>query len=74
MERCYVHHTTFRYNTISMAKRLLTLEVINEENLVANARNRGLLIEEGLGKLQKKYEMIKDVRSFAASDFKPQDI
>ena len=61
-ERCYVHHSTFGCNTLSMAAGLATLEVIEEENLVENARKMGELIMDGLEKLKEKYEMVKEVR------------
>ena len=62
MERCYVHHSTFGYNTLSMAAGLATLEVIEEDNLVENARLMGELIMTGLEQLKDKYDMVKDVR------------
>ncbi len=62
MERCYVHHSTYGYNTLSMAAGLATLEVIENENLVDNAHKMGELIMDGLEKLKQKYDMVKDVR------------
>ena len=62
MERCYVHHSTFGYNTLSMAAGLATLEVIENEKLVENAHKMGELIMDGLEKLREKYAMVKDVR------------
>ncbi|MEE9424408.1 MAG: aspartate aminotransferase family protein [Methylococcales bacterium] len=62
MERCYVHHSTYGYNTLSMAAGLATLEVIEEKNLVDNAHKMGELIMAGLEQLKEKYDMVKDVR------------
>ncbi|HFD13496.1 MAG TPA: aspartate aminotransferase family protein [Crenotrichaceae bacterium] len=62
MERCYIHHSTYGYNTLSMAAGLATLEVIENQNLVDHADKMGVLIMDGLEKIKQKYDMVKDVR------------
>ncbi len=54
--------STFGGNPVTSAAALATLEVIEEENLVENARVMGKRLREGLEALQKKYPLIGDVR------------
>ncbi len=62
MEHCVVHSNTFGRNIMAMAAGLATLDVIEEEGVVENAANMGLLIAEGLRAMQDKYEMLSEVR------------
>ena len=62
LERCYVHHATYGYNTLAMAAGLATLRVIDRDGIVKNSEKMGSLIMEGLIKLKEKYEIIRDVR------------
>jgi alanine-glyoxylate transaminase / (R)-3-amino-2-methylpropionate-pyruvate transaminase len=55
--------STFGGNPVSSAAALATLDVIEEDNLVENARVRGQELRAGLEELQKKYpKTIGDVR------------
>jgi len=54
--------STFGGNPVSMAAALATIEVMEEENLAANAHVVGKYLREGLEDLQKKYPSIGDVR------------
>jgi 4-aminobutyrate aminotransferase-like enzyme len=54
--------STFGGNPVSSAAALATIEVIEEENLVENARVMGRRLRDGLEELQKKYSVIGDVR------------
>ena len=49
-----VYFNTFGGNPVSCAVGLAVLEVIEEENLVENARQVGSYIEEGLKNLAEK--------------------
>jgi len=62
MERCVVHSNTFGRNTLAMTAGLASLEILEEENLIENARVRGDEILSGLNELQNRYEMMGDVR------------
>lgn len=57
-----MYFNTFGGNPVSCAVGLAVLEVIEEENLVENARQIGNYIKEGLNKLADTYELIGDVR------------
>jgi 4-aminobutyrate aminotransferase len=54
--------STFGGNPVASAAALATIEVIEEENLVENARVMGQRLRGGLEELQKKYPAIGDVR------------
>ncbi len=54
--------STFGGNPVTSAAALATIRVIEEENLVENARLMGLRLREGLDELKKKYPVIGDVR------------
>ncbi len=54
--------STFGGNPVTSAAALATIEVIEEENLVENARAMGQRLRNGLETLQKKYSVIGDVR------------
>ncbi|HEY3306629.1 MAG TPA: aspartate aminotransferase family protein [Candidatus Binatia bacterium] len=54
--------STFGGNPVTSAAALATIEVIEEENLVENARLMGQRLRYGLSGLQKKYPVIGDVR------------
>ena len=62
LDRCVVHSNTFGQNVMAMAAGLVTLEVLEEENLIKNAEEMGTLLKTGLNKLREKYELIGDVR------------
>ncbi len=62
LDRCYVHHSTYGFNTMAMAAGLATLQVIEEHALVDNAKRMGERIMAGLDSLQERYEMLHAVR------------
>ena len=54
--------STFGGNPVTSAAALATIQVIEEENLVDNARVMGRRLREGLEALKQKYPVIGDVR------------
>jgi len=54
--------STFGGNPVSSVAALATIEVIEEENLVENARAMGKRLRDGLETLKQKYPVIGDVR------------
>ncbi len=56
------YFNTFGGNPVSSAAALATLDVLQTENLVANANDVGSYAKAGLQKLAQKYEVIGDVR------------
>jgi ornithine--oxo-acid transaminase len=63
LERSYVHQSTFGRNRLSMAAGLATLRIIERDGLVEHAARVGAVLRDGLGELQGRYEMIKEVRA-----------
>ena len=62
LERCYVHHSTYGYNTLAMAAGLATMEVIERQCLVENSKAMGARILAGLNGLKARHPMLADVR------------
>lgn len=62
MDRCVVHSSTFGQNNLAMVCGLATLDIIEEENLLANAHQRGIELIEKLNALKEKHDWIKEVR------------
>jgi ornithine--oxo-acid transaminase len=62
LERSYIHQSTFGRNRLSMAAGLATLRIIERDRLVEEAARIGNLLLDGLSGLQRRYEMIGDVR------------
>ena len=56
------HGTTYGGNPIACAASLATLEVIREENLLANCRAMGIRLLDGMHQLKTRYDCIGDVR------------
>lgn len=56
------HGSTFTGNPVSCAAGLATLEVIEEEKLLARAERSGKILKQGLEELQKNYPVLGDVR------------
>ncbi|KPY86809.1 Diaminobutyrate--2-oxoglutarate transaminase [Pseudomonas syringae pv. tagetis] len=56
------HAGTFRGNQMAMATGLATLEVLQRQNLSAQAAKRGDWLKEKLGLLQQRYPMMGQVR------------
>ncbi|MGO9490549.1 MAG: aspartate aminotransferase family protein, partial [Solirubrobacteraceae bacterium] len=63
LERCYLHQSTFGRNRLSMAAGLAALRVIERDSLVERAERIGSVLVEGLAELQRRYELIKEVRA-----------
>ena len=58
-----VHCTTFGGNPVSCAAAVATIKVIEEENLLQNARDRGQELVDGMNALREKYpQIVKEVR------------
>lgn len=58
-----VHCTTFGGNPVSCAAAVATIKVIEEENLLQNALDRGAELVKGMDELRKKYpNIVKEVR------------
>ncbi|HVR86220.1 MAG TPA: aspartate aminotransferase family protein [Planctomycetota bacterium] len=62
LERCYVHHSTYGYNTLAMAAGLATMDVIERRGLVANSQAMGAKIRSGLEQLKARHSLVADVR------------
>ncbi|MGZ8354953.1 MAG: aspartate aminotransferase family protein [Allosphingosinicella sp.] len=62
LERCYVHHSTYGYNTLAMAAGLATMEVIERESLVDNTKAMGAKIRDGLEALKARHPLLSEVR------------
>ncbi|MCL6633263.1 MAG: aspartate aminotransferase family protein [Alicyclobacillus herbarius] len=54
--------STFGGNPVSMRAALTTLDVIEEQDLTANAQRQGVRLRAGLEELKARYPMIGDVR------------
>jgi 4-aminobutyrate aminotransferase-like enzyme len=57
-----MYFNTFGGNPVSCAVGIAVLDVLEEENLLANAVSTGAYVAQGLRALQEKYEIIGDVR------------
>ena len=57
-----IHFNTFGGNPVSMIQGLATMEVIDEENLQANALANGTHLKARLDELQEKHPLIGEVR------------
>jgi len=57
-----MHGTTFGGGPLACAVALEFLNVIEDQNLLANIRARGAELREGLGALAKKFDFIKELR------------
>ncbi len=62
LERSYIHQSTFGRNRLSMAAGLATLRVIERDRLVSHAASVGGLLLEGIAELQRRHELIGEVR------------
>ncbi len=63
LERSYVHQSTFGRNRLSMAAGLATLRVIARDGLVEHAACMGALLASGLAELQRRHEIVREVRA-----------
>ncbi|MEV6210020.1 aspartate aminotransferase family protein [Kitasatospora sp. NPDC051914] len=62
MDRVLVHSASFGSNAQAMAAGLATLHVMDDEQVVANARKVGELLRGRLAELVDRYELLADVR------------
>jgi ornithine--oxo-acid transaminase len=62
LERSYVHQSTYGRNRLSMAAGLATLRIIERDGLVEASARMGALLLDGLTELQRRHDMIKEVR------------
>ncbi|MDD2676626.1 MAG: aspartate aminotransferase family protein [Methylacidiphilaceae bacterium] len=62
LDRCIVHSSTFGRNNLACVCGLAALSVLEEERLVENAARMGERLEQGLLALQKKHEIVKEIR------------
>jgi acetylornithine/succinyldiaminopimelate/putrescine aminotransferase len=62
LDRCVVHSSTFGRNNLAMVCGLATLQVIEDEKLIENARRTGELLLEKLNALKERHSLIKEVR------------
>ncbi len=62
MDRSVVHGSTFAKNDLAMAAGLATLDVIENERLVAQAERLGDRLRRGLSDLVGRYEFLREVR------------
>jgi ornithine--oxo-acid transaminase len=62
MDRVLVHDSTFGSNAQAMAAGLATLHVMEQENVVDNARKIGDLLQSRLAELVDRYELLQEVR------------
>ena len=62
MDRVLVHDSTFGSNAMAMVAGLATLQVLEDEDLIANAERMGALLLDGLTERIDKYEMLTAVR------------
>lgn len=56
------HFNTFGGDPYQALQAAMTLEILNEENLMENIRVQGAFLKQGLLALQEKYPLIGDVR------------
>ncbi len=62
MDRAVVHGSTFSKNNMAMAAGIATIDVIEQNQLLANATNIGGKIMDELSKMIDRYEFLKSVR------------
>ena len=62
MDRAVVHSSTFSRNQLAMVAGLATLQVLDDEDLVAGAAVRGDRLVAALAPLVEKYELLHEVR------------
>ena len=62
MDKAVVHGSTFSKNDMAMAAGLATLEVIERENLVANAAAKGERLMAAFREMATRWEFVKTVR------------
>jgi 4-aminobutyrate aminotransferase len=70
------HGGTYGANAVACSAAVATIQVIRNEGLLENAKQRGAQLVEGLHKLQNRYPVIGDIRGLGlmvASEFRTSD-
>jgi acetylornithine/succinyldiaminopimelate/putrescine aminotransferase len=62
MDRAMVHSTTFKGNQLAMVAGLATLQVFDDEGIVAHSAAMGDVWKERLGEVASRHEFVHDVR------------
>ncbi len=62
MDRAVVHGSTFAKNDLAMAAGIATLDVLESEQLIANAARQGERLLRELNAMVPRYELLKEVR------------
>jgi ornithine--oxo-acid transaminase len=62
MEDALKHSTTFGRNQLAMVAGLATLAAFDDEDIVGRAERTGADLQEKLGRLAQRYDLIQDVR------------
>lgn len=62
MQRSVVHSSTFSQGSFAMVAGLAALDIIDRENLIANAAKMGDFIGKGLTAMIPRFEFMKEVR------------
>jgi ornithine--oxo-acid transaminase len=62
MDRAVVHSSTFSKNQLAMVAALATLQVLDDEDIVARAERNGTRFMEALQPLVERYELLHEVR------------
>src|SRR4051794_37673577 len=62
LDRSYVHQSTFGRNRLSMAAGLATIRIIERDRLLERAVRMNTVLTDGLAELQRRHEMLTDVR------------
>jgi ornithine--oxo-acid transaminase len=62
LDRAMVHSSTFGQNTLAAVAGHVFLHVLDEEDLLSNARRTGALLTNGIKQLAGHHDMISDVR------------
>jgi ornithine--oxo-acid transaminase len=62
MDRAVVHGSTFAKNDLAMASGLATIDVLQNERVIENARKQGERLLTSFKSMLQRYELISDVR------------
>src|SRR5581483_6347982 len=62
MQRSVIHSSTFSQGSFAMVAGLAALDVIDREQLIANAARMGDRIGNGLREMQSRFELMKEIR------------
>lgn len=62
MDRAVVHGSTFSKNDLAMVAGLASLDVMEEENVIANAARKGERLLKTFGEMAERYELVRNVR------------